>query len=258
MKKLSIVVPTYNEETRINSTLRKMNEYFEKSNYQDYQIIISDDGSTDKTLEIVKKYKEIWKNLELLENKHRGKAPTVLSGLDYASGSIVAFIDADLAVDINDLDKLLTPIQNGIADVVIASREKEGAVRVNEPKTRHIMGRVFNFIVQALVLRGIDDTQCGFKAFTKEAFNDIYKNLYVFKDLDKEIDKPRVSAFDIEVLFLAKKLNYTIAEVGITWTYFGDSKVHNIKDSYYNLKDVINVWLANLKGNYNLDNYKGN
>lgn len=253
MIELSIIIPTYNEETRINSTLRAIHDYLEKENYQNYEVIVSDDGSTDSTISIVKKYKQNWDNLILLENKHRGKAATVFSGLSSGKGKILVFTDADLSAGITELPKMLRPIREDEADITIASREERGAVRIDEPQIRHIMGRVFNILVQTLVLKGIKDTQCGLKGFKREVYQDILKRLYVYSDQNLEILYPKVSAFDIEILFIARNLNYRIKEVPVKWVYIGDSKVHNIKDSYYNASDVLKIWWANIKGNYNFE-----
>ena len=253
MLELSIIIPTYNEETKINNTLRTIHNYLEKEAIVDYEVIVCDDGSLDSTVSIVKKYKQNWENLILVENIHRGKAATVLSGLAKGQGKYLLFSDADLSASIEELPKMINPLKNSTAQITIASREAKGSIRIDEPQIRHIMGRVFNIMVQILLLRGIKDTQCGLKGFKRDVFHDILKRLYVYKDQNLEIVYPKVSAFDIEILFIAKGLGYTIEEIPVKWTYFGDSKVHNIKDSYYNAVDVLKIWWANLKGAYNFE-----
>ncbi len=125
-----------------------------------------------------------------------------------------------------------------------------GAVRVNEPYIRHMMGRVFNFLVQLIALPGINDTQCGFKMFTHEAAKEIFKRIRLYSDTGDEIVGAKVSGFDVEVLYIARKLKYKVREVPVTWIYKDDSKVHSLKDSYYNLLDVIKVRLFSIRGFY--------
>lgn len=246
---LSLVLPAYNEEKRIEQSLEKLYRYFVKQPYP-YEVIVSDDGSTDSTKEIIKRHQDNWPELKLLKNKHRGKAPSLISGIKSARGKFVLFSDVDLSVSIEELGKMLAWVENQDYDIAIASREGQSAVRVNEPYMRHLMGRVFNFIVQLLVLPGINDTQCGFKLFTKEAARDIFQVTKLYTDKDIEITGAKVSGFDVEILFVARKLGYKIKEVPVTWIYKDNSKVHSIKDSYYNLVDVLKVRLNSIRGLY--------
>ncbi len=246
---LSIVVPAYNEERRIEGCIKEIFRFMRSQDYL-YEVIISDDGSSDRTRDIVKKYQRDWPNLILHENIHRGKAVTVISGINRASGKFVLFTDVDLSVSIDETPKLLNWLENQNYDVAIASREGTGAKRINEPNTRHIMGRVFNALVQVAVLPGINDTQCGFKMFRTPVIQEIFKRTKLYSLQDKEIKGGRVSAFDVEILYLAKKLGYKIKEVPVTWVYDGDSKVHNFKDSYYNARDVFQVKFNSLVGKY--------
>lgn len=247
---ISIVVPVYNEENRIEEGLKKIYEYVSKKSFS-YEVLISDDGSTDKTCEIVERYKAGWKQLKLLKNPHRGKAPAVISGIYATSGKYVLMTDIDLSVPIENLDKMMKFIEGVTYKVIIASREGHGAKRINEPLIRHIMGRVFNALVQIVVLPGINDTQCGFKLFEGEAIKKVFTVTKLYSKDDEEIKGAKVSAFDVEILYVARKLGYKIKEVPITWIYGDSSKVHNLKDSYYNAKDVfkirINSWLGKYK-----------
>ena len=250
---LSVVIPVYNEEQRIETNLRKLYSFFKNVEY-DYEIVISDDGSTDNTTDIVTKFINGWSNLRVLKNLHKGKAPAIISGINNANGKYVLMTDIDLSVDITELPKLLGYVKDSDYDIAIASREGSGARRINEPFTRHIMGRVFNALVQIVLLPGIQDTQCGFKLFKTEVAQDIFKHTLLYSINDPEIKGGRVSAFDVEILFVAKKLGYTVRQVPIVWVYGDKSKVHNLKDSYYNAKDVFKVRLFSISKKYNFKN----
>lgn len=246
---LSIVIPAYNEEKRIEKSLEKIYSYLKTQPYS-YEIIVSDDGSTDSTREIINRHKEDWPELKLLENKHKGKAPAVISGVKSARGEFILFTDVDLSVSIDEVGKMLVWVEDQGYDLAIASREGPGAIRMNEPHLRHFMGRIFNFLVQLIVLPGINDTQCGFKLFTKKSALEIFNVTKLYSDKDGEISGAKVSGFDVEILFIARKLGYKIKEVPVTWVYKDSSKVHNLKDSYYNFMDVLRVRLNDLRGLY--------
>lgn len=251
MKKLflSVIFPAFNEEKRITTTLRKAHDYFAKQDYP-YEVIISDDGSTDKTAIIVENFMKEWRELRLKTNKHKGKAPTLISGLKEAKGEYVLFSDVDLSVGLEELSKFIFWLKDKNYDVAIATREGTGAVRLNEPITRHIMGRVFNFIVQLFVLPGINDTQCGFKMFKKEIIQKIINKMLLYSDKSKVITKAKVSAYDVEMLYIARRLKFNIKEVPVTWVYGDRSTVHNLKDSYNNLMEVLKIWLNGILGKY--------
>jgi len=248
--KLTVVLPVYNEEARIYDSLVLIKEFFSTKNYN-YEVLISDDGSTDQTLDIVEGFSERWTNLKILKNKHKGKAPAIISGILVAKGEFVLFSDIDLSVPINELDKMLVWAEEKKYEVVIASREGTGSKRVDEPLLRHIMGRVFNYLVQLVILPGINDTQCGFKLFEKNAAKDIFSYTKLYSLDDPEITGAKVSGFDVELLYVARKLRYKIKQVPVIWTYRDNSKVHNLKDSYYNAMDVFRVRINSLKGLYN-------
>jgi len=246
---LSVVIPVYNEEQRIEINLRKLYSFFKDVDYS-YEIIISDDGSSDNTADIVKKFINGWSNLTLLNNIHKGKAPTIIAGINNAKGQYVLMSDIDLSVDITELPKLLSHVKNGNYDLAIASREGYGAKRIGEPTMRHVMGRIFNALVQIVLLPGIQDTQCGFKLFKTEVAQNIFKHTLLYSLNDPEIKGGRVSAFDVEILFVARQLGYMIKQVPVVWIYGDKSKVHNLKDSYYNAKDVFKVRIFSISKKY--------
>ena len=135
-------------------------------------------------------------------------------------------------------------------DIVIGSREGVGAVRENEPLMRHIMGRGFNYIVQILTIPGINDTQCGFKLFKHDVAQDLFSSLVLFGPDTPDTSQPRVSAFDVEVLMIARRRGYKIKEVPVHWTYVQSTRVHPIRDSIANLADVLQVKTNDLLGKY--------
>lgn len=246
---ISIVIPVYNEEKRIAGSLQKIRDFVEEKDY-DYEVIVSDDGSRDKTIEIVETYQKDWEHLRLVKNKHKGKAPALISGINSCVKEFVLFSDVDLSVSIEELPKMLNWLMEHDYDIAIATREGTGAKRINEPFTRHLMGRVFNLLVQLMVLPGINDTQCGFKVFKTESACEIFRKTKLYTEDDPEITGGRLGAFDVEILFVAKELGYKIKEVPVTWVYGEDSKVHKLRDSYINAMDVFKVRLNSLKGAY--------
>jgi dolichyl-phosphate beta-glucosyltransferase len=245
---LSVVTPAYNEEKNILNTLKKIEGFLEQEPYN-YEVLVMNDGSQDKTGEIAGKYADTNSKIKVYNLPHRGKAPTVVDGIKTARGKYVLFTDADSATPIEEVKKLLFYAVEENYEVVIASREGIGAVRHNEPFTRHIMGRIFNKIVQFLLLPGIEDTQCGFKLFENKAAKKVINNMKLYTEA-QEISVPRVTAFDVEMLYVAKKLGYKIKSVSVEWNYGKYSKVSHFRDSLVNLSDVLKVWWNNKKGVY--------
>jgi len=187
--------------------------------------------------------------LSLICNPHRGKAYAVRTGILSSNGQYVLFMDADGATPIGEVEKLL-PYLEGEYDVAIASREGAGAQRYDEPSYRHLMGRVFNFIVRSLAVPGIHDTQCGFKAFRRDAAQNLFANMKLYPEHAGPVQGAVVTAFDVEILFLARKWGYAIAEVPVHWYYGDESKVSPLKDSWRNLRDVMRVRWNDLRGRY--------
>jgi glycosyltransferase involved in cell wall biosynthesis len=251
---LSVIVPAYNEERRLPATLDAILYYLREQPYHS-EIIISDDGSEDRTLMLATEYANAQAsrsdsvNVRVLRNEHRGKAATVRSGVLQANGDFILFMDADLATPIEEWPKLFALLRAGV-DVVIGSREGLGAQRIGEPWYRHLMGRVFNAVVRSVALAGIQDTQCGFKAFTREAAHRIFNGVRLYGDGARRVNGPAVTAFDVEVLFLARKWGYRIGEVPVVWRYGEETKVDPLRDSLRNFTDVIRVRWNDLRGRY--------
>lgn len=247
---LSIVIPTYNEEKNIRQSLAKVFDYLEEREYSS-EVIVVDDGSNDETVSIVKEFYDDRDDLKLIENPHKGKGYTVRTGVLASHGDYVLFSDADLATPIEETERLLMWLKDQDFGVAIASREGFGAKRVDEPRWRHFLGRGFNFLVQFLALSGIEDSQCGFKMFTREAAQDIFGRLRVYGEDAPDIKHPYMGAFDVEVLYLARKMGYKIKEVPVTWKYVESRRLDPLRDSWKMFWDVIRVRVNDLRGLYN-------
>lgn len=247
---LSVVIPAYNEEERLPSTLEAIAAHLQTQSFP-WEVLVADDGSEDGTAEAVKAMMPAVPNLRLLRLEHRGKGFAVREGILKARGEIVLFTDADLSTPIEELHKLLAAIEAGAA-VAIGSRQIAGARRLAEPLHRHLMGRVFNYLVQALAVPGIQDTQCGFKAFRASAAHDIFTRLRLYAQDAPVVRGSRVTGFDVEVLFVARKLGYTVAEVPVTWRHDRRSKVNPMVDAYRMFLDVLRVRANYIMGRYDL------
>ena len=236
-KKISLVVPAYNEEKLIVSSLKNILTYMIKNKYN-FEVIVVDDGSKDKTKEKVRSIKD--KHVKLLSYKpNKGKGHAVKIGMLAAKGDLLLFLDADLSTPIEEIEKFIPLTKN--YDVVIASRAlKESQIKVHQPFYREIIGKVFNKMVQLLAVWGIKDTQCGFKMFTKKAANIIFKRQRIYG-----------WAFDVELLFIAKKYRLKIKEMPVTWINEGDSRVSPIKSSIQMFIQILKINLNNIRGYYN-------
>lgn len=209
---LSIIIPVYNEEKRIIPTLKDYLNFYKGNT----EFIVVNDGSTDNTERIVKEFIKENKNLRLINQENQGKGAAVLTGMKVARGDVISFIDADNATTPEEFDKVLEYIKD--YDVTIASRHIIGAnINKQESLLELITGRGFNFLVRFLLNLKIYDTQCGAKIFRKEVLTKILQ----------KIDPDRW-AFDISLLYHAKKLGFKIKEVPINWYSHPDSKL-NVK-----------------------------
>ena len=234
---LSIIVPAYNEESRILQSLQRLLEHLKSQSYAGEVLVVSD-GSTDDTSRITNELAEAHPNLRLIEREHRGKGHAVKVGMLEARGAYRLLCDADQAMPVEEIPKFLPPVRSDV-DVAIGSREVAGARRFNEPALRHLMGRFFNWIVRAVVLPGIKDSQCGFKCFTARAATDLFS-----------VQRIDGFGFDVEVLFLARKSGLRVAEVPIDWYYQTESKIRPVRDTFRMLADVLSVRWNSLLGNY--------
>jgi dolichyl-phosphate beta-glucosyltransferase len=237
---LSVIIPAYNEENRLPKTLRKVHEYLSKQSY-DYEILVVNDGSKDRTGEVVENLKYEMRNLKLIDNKKNcGKGCVVRQGMLQAQGEYRVFMDADNATSVDHIEKMIPYFQQGHS-VVIGSRDMQGAIiAVPQSWVRRRLGDVFNLIVQIIAgLWGVWDTQCGFKGFTAKSAQDIFSRT--------TIDR---WAFDVEALVIAKKLGYKIKEVPVTWINDPESKV-KLKGMIKMLLEVAKIRGNMLMGKYN-------
>jgi glycosyltransferase involved in cell wall biosynthesis len=246
--KYSIVIPTYNESGRISSTLVQILGFM-RGYTESFEVIVSDDNSSDNTLEIVKNLASENSEIVVLENPHRGKGPTVWSGFMEAKGDLIYMADADLSAPISEIKKLSVWIEEQGYDVVIASREGVGAERINEPFHRHLMGRVFNFLVRIIALPGIKDTQCGFKLFTKKCVKDVFPRIESLKNA-KELKSAYTGAWDVEVLLLSRQLGYKIKSVPVTWVHVKTEGVSPIRDSIKMALEILQIKWRFVRGKY--------
>jgi len=245
--RLSVIVPAYNEEPNFKKgSLDEVPRYLEKQSYS-WEILIVDDGSDDKTATLADTFAKKYKNVKVVKNPHQGKAETVKTGVEKANGQLILFTDFDQATPIHEVERLFPFFPD--FDIVIGSRQLPGAKREKEPLHRQLMGLVFNLVVQAIAVRGIWDTQAGFKCFKGEVAKELFQRLKVYGK-GKKVQGALVTAFDVELLFIAKKKGYKIKEVPIIWHHVATSRVNPIKDSLRMFRDVVRVRLNDLAGIY--------
>lgn len=245
--RLSLVVPAYNEAQRLEATLDQAWTYLIRTG-EPFELLVIDDGSTDGTSAVARLFAQDHPGTTVRTIPHAGKAAAVRAGMLAASGEFVAFTDADLATPLHNLDRFVKLAADG-ADIVIGSREGADARRIGEPRYRHLMGRVFNRMVQLLVLPGIEDTQCGFKLFRRDAAQAVLQRAILYRAAEM-VSGPRVTAFDVELLVIARALKLRVISVPVVWTYGSQSKVNPIRDTLYNARDILHVRLNRSLGRY--------
>jgi cellulose synthase/poly-beta-1,6-N-acetylglucosamine synthase-like glycosyltransferase len=249
---LSVILPSYNESKNIKrGVLEEVASYLLKQKYP-WELILSDDGSTDGTTALLEKFAQKIPHVRVLKNIHAGKGPTVKAGMLAARGEWRLFSDFDQSTPLQEVEKLL-PYTHEAYEVLIGSREIQGAQRDKEPIHRHIMGRGFNFLVQFLAIPGIQDTQCGFKMFSARAAEVLFGNLVVYGFPAVRPDA-FTGAFDVEALYLARKYGYKIKETPILWHHNETDRVSPVKDSLRMLRDIIKIRLTDLAGTYPMKN----
>lgn len=245
---LSVVIPAYNEAS--NFTSGKLDEAYQYLKEQPYsfEMVLADDGSTDNTLELLKQFSQGKPEVSVYQNPHHGKGPTVTVGMLKAEGQNRLYTDFDQSTPISEVEKLL-PFRTKGYDVIIGSREVKGSQRLDEPWYRHLMGRGFNFLVWLLTVRGIHDTQCGFKLFSREATEKLFPRLTV-SVRNHPIKHPFTGAFDVELLFMANLIGFNIAEVPVIWHHIETKRVSPVKDSLRMFWEVVRIRWAHLRGVY--------
>jgi dolichyl-phosphate beta-glucosyltransferase len=238
---LSIIIPAYNEEALITSTLDGLIAYLARR-AEDYEIIVVDDGSQDKTTQCIQDWtKQNPVDLHLLVNdQNRGKGFSVQRGVRESHGAFIIFIDADLPYELDAIDGFLQALRNGY-DLAIGSRVLPGSQVKGVPVIRYISGQIFSWMVQTVLFSGLPDTQCGFKSFRSAAAKEIFRRL--------TIDG---FGFDVEMLFVARKLKYAIQPVAVQMIdHRHRSRVRLIVDSFKMFSNLFAVRWNDLQGKYN-------
>ena len=245
---LSVVIPAFNEEKNLKGdNLREVFEYLKTQKYS-WEVLIVDDGSTDTTVTLAEKFADSHKSFRVIKQPHRGKGRTVISGMLEAKGEIVLFTDMDQATPIKELEKILPKFNQGF-DIVIGSREgRKGANWI-----RILMAYGFMFLRTIILRLPFKDTQCGFKAFSRRVIEPIFERMRVFGKNQSISGSAVTAGFDLELLYIARKLGYKIAEVPVEWSEKGtrgDFGVNPIKDSWEGFRDLIKVRINAIKGVY--------
>jgi dolichyl-phosphate beta-glucosyltransferase len=225
---LSLVIPAHNEENRLPKTLEQVFAFLSAQSYN-AEVIVVENGSADRTLEIAQGFAERHENLRVIHTDERGKGLAVKRGMLEAHGEFRLFADADFSMPVPEISRFLPPALLDV-DIAIASRETVGAVRYGEPFRRHLSGRIFNALIRLVVLPGLDDTQCGFKCFRAAVVEEIF---------------PRQTmpgwSFDVELLYIARRRGYRIKEIGIPWYFNPDTKVSLVHDSLRMASDLFTI-----------------
>lgn len=236
---LSIVIPAYNEEMRIEKTLGRVLACVEQHGWN-AEVLVVDDGSTDGTTDVVQRCQQTSPRLQLIKNAgNRGKGYSIRNGMLQAQGQIVLFTDADLSAPMDEAEALMAALHGG-ANVAIGSRwlDKDRQTR-HQPLYRRFFGRCFNLLTRAVIGLPFKDTQCGFKAFRREAAQVIFK----LQTIERW-------GFDPEILFIAQKLGYRIVEVPVTWGHDERSRLSYLRDGMKMLEEVAEIRANSLRGRY--------
>lgn len=236
---LSIIIPAYNEASRLPKTLPSLRKFLEEQNFT-WEVILSDDGSSDQTLQIASEYFGDGGLVKISSPKNRGKGSAVRKGILAAKGEICLLSDADFSTPIQDFFKLYSLINDGY-DVVIGSRSLPNSnITIRQAWYREGMGRAFNTFVKIIVLDGFIDTQCGFKCFRRKKVIKIFEKM--------RIDR---FSFDVEFLYLAKKMDLKISETPVEWHNVLESRVRIVRDSLGMLRDLFQIKINDFLGKYN-------
>jgi dolichyl-phosphate beta-glucosyltransferase len=236
---LAVVVPAYNEEDRIAASLESLVDYLSKQSYT-WEIVVANDGSSDGTASIVTEVAERLPSIRVISLPHRGKGAAARSGMLFTDAEWRFLCDAYLSMEPEQLELFLPGGSPPAEEIVIGSREAPGANRIGEPTNRHVKGRTFTLAVRLLAFRGIEDTQCGFKLFRGDVANHIFER--------QRLDG---FGFDVEVLFMARKMGLTIREQAIDW-YYRDGSSMTVLKGMGGFLDIARVRL-----NWALGRYRG-
>jgi len=233
---LSIIIPAHNEENRLPNALEQVLGFLERQSFS-HEVVVVENGSSDNTFDVAKRFADRYQQIRVIQSE-RGKGAAVKIGMLEAKGGYRFMCDADLSMPVEEIAKFIPPALENV-EVAIASREADGAVRYNEPAYRHLGGRGVNFMIQTLILPGLNDTQCGFKCFRADAAEKIF-NLQTLQGW----------SFDIEVLYIAKQFNYRIREIPIHWYHDAETKVRALPDAVRILRDIFHIRANARRGIY--------
>jgi dolichyl-phosphate beta-glucosyltransferase len=238
-RSLSIVVPAYNEEDRLPKTLRLIDEFLNKRQWNFREVIVVDDGSKDATVNVAEDFARDHEGVRVIKNPgNRGKGYAVRHGMQHANGEWCLFTDADLSAPIDELDKLFQATDSG-ADVAIGSRALDRSlIGIHQPGMRETAGKLFNAVMRLAVGLKISDTQCGFKLFSAKAAKAIFPR--------QQLDR---FGFDVEVLFLAKICGFRIAEIPVRWDHYEGSRV-GMLTGLRAFAELVEIRVNSLKGKY--------
>lgn len=244
---LSVVIPAYNEHANLKrGVLGSVWDYLKGQKYS-WEVLIVDDGSTDDTVKLAEMFTKKHKGFRVLKEPHRGKGGSVIAGMLAAKGDIILFTDMDQATPLDQLEKLLPTFKKNF-DVAIGTRTgREGA-----PLVRKLMAYGFVFLRRVVLRLPFRDTQCGFKAFKKYAAKKIFEKMEVFNEKMESKGASVSAGFDLEMLYLARKLRMKVAEVPVEWHHQEGTKVNPIKDSWEGFRDLMKVRMNALMGKYQL------
>lgn len=245
MRKLSIVIPAYNEENNLKrGVLDEVRDFLEKKGL-DYEVIVVDDGSSDRSVELIKKYTSTSENFKLVQNSHGGKANAVMTGMLRAAGEIILFTDMDQATPINQIEKFIPKFEADF-DIVIGSRHG----RAGAPILRKLAAWGFSVLRGIILGLPFKDTQCGFKAFSKQAVERIIPEIKDEWGVVHFKGGAVNAGFDVELLYLAKKYGFKIAEVDVEWRYVDTERVQMGKDALAAIYDMLRIRWNDLAGKY--------
>jgi glycosyltransferase involved in cell wall biosynthesis len=236
---ITIVIPAYNEEARLGPSLNKV-LHFVRQEAWDAEVIVVDDGSRDRTADIVREYAQGNGIVRLLQNPgNRGKGYSVRNGVLNARGRIILFTDADLSSPIEEAPKLLTELEAG-ADIAIGSRWMRSELQTKRQSVaRQVLGRVFNLLLRMVLRLDFKDTQCGFKAFRRHAARTVFP-----------LQKIERWGFDPEILFLARRSGFKMVEVPVRWGHDNGTRINPVADGSRMVADMVRVRWYSLSGKY--------
>ena len=235
----SLILPAYNESERIAATLDRILAHVAERNWK-AEVMVVNDGSTDATAEIVCRYIVAHPMVRLLENPgNRGKGYSVRNGMLHGRGDVLLFSDADLSSPISESDKLFAAIAEG-TDIAIGSRWLNSELQIKrQPLYRQVFGRIFNLVLRLILRLNFKDTQCGFKAFTSRAARTLFP-----------LQKIERWGFDPELLYLARKMRFSVREVPIAWSHREGTRINPLRDGIRMFGEVLKIRWNALTGKY--------